>query len=240
MSNLLRADQVSLSERRTTAWTVHQRAEAQVGDLVAVTFAYGFSALTATPPDGTWTALAVSTQADRATIATFHKMLTVAGAADYTFTGMAGHPYIGHCAVIAGGAPAQTTTSALTATASVAAATPATAGSLVLAAVAGARTGDTVPAPTGTGWRRRSSGLSGAYTDGGSSWLAVYAFDNAPTTAVPTLTFTLPVSGSWAAQTLVFAPNAQPAAALLSDTWSPRAGVWEPIRELVPASGAWV
>lgn len=241
MSNLLRADQVSLSQRVTTAWVVHQRAEAQVGDLVCVTFSYRTPSSLVTAPDGTWTALPVADLSGSITLASFYKTLTVAGAADYTFTGTTGRPYIGHCAVIAGGAPVATTASAtFSTTASRAAATPASAGSLVLAYFCAARGGSIIPVPTGS-WRRRCSGWSGSDSTITCSYFGVFAIDNHPASAAPALTLALPIAG-WVAQTLVFPPNAQPPADTLSDVWAPHllTGVWAPISEAVPVGSTWV
>lgn len=239
MSRLLRADSTSSSQTAATAWAVHQRAETQVGDLVVVVFAYGSSGTPPAAPDGTWTAVTVATQGAAAYLAAFHKTAATAGAADYTFTGPGARPYIGWCGVVAGSAPAATTTGATSATASAAAATPTTAGSLVVAAFMTARLGIAVPSTTNTVWARRCAGLSGSNGAGVSAYLGVYALDNAPASAVPSLAVALPSSAIWVAETLVFAPNAQPAAALLSDTWSPRAGVWAPIPESTAASGVW-
>lgn len=239
MSRLLRADQVSFSQNFTTTWSVHQRAEAQTGDLIFAVFSYGFSATAVTPPDGTWTALTLASQGSAAYLAGFYKTATSGGAADYTFTGMANRPYIGYCAVIAGSAPTAATAGANSATAAATAITPAS-GSLVLTMISAARTGSVIPAVTGGTWSKRNAGLSGSDSNNVASYLSVYAIDDTPATATPSLTFALPVSGNWVSQSLAFPPNAQPSAGLLSDCWAPRSGLWAPILESIPVSGAWL
>lgn len=240
MSRLLRADQVSSTQNTTTSWTVHQRAEAQTGDVVTATFAYSASVSLIGAPDGTWTALPVAVQNSAVYLATFYKTLTAGGAANYTFTGISGRAYVGHCLVVAGSAPIATTTGGTSVTASRAAATPASPGSLVLAVVTTVRNLRNIPIATGTPWRRRCATLSGYDTLANANYLGAYEIDNAPASPAPSLTLALPVSTDWVAQTLVFTPNSQPAAVELFDHWSPRSGVWTAIPESIPVSGAWV
>lgn len=240
MSGLLRADEVSSSQLSATPWSVHQRAVAKTGDVVCVSFAYGASAAAVTAPDGTWTAAAVANQSNLDHIATFYKTLTAAGPADYAFNGTPiGRPYIGYCAVVAGAAPVVVNNGGTGSTAAPSPVTP-PAGSLVLALAMTSRLGSTPPDVTAAQWRRRCSGFSGVDTTGTAAYFGVYAIDSAAATPTPALSIPLPTSAAWVAQTLTFAPNAQPAAATLSDSWTPYAGSWLPMAEAVPVSGAWV